>query len=71
VKNAAAVGGDIGSVARSSVQGVIEGGAEVGGNVAAMTTAAVNGAIEGARTIGNTALQAVSQLLVATVGGIS
>ena len=49
---------------------LIEATKEVGGNVEGMATAAVGAAIEAARTIGNTAVKAVTEMLVGVVAGV-
>jgi len=56
IKHAAAIGSDVGTVARRSVDGVIEATVEVGGNVAQVAKGAIHGAIAEAGKVSNTAV---------------
>jgi hypothetical protein len=52
------------------VDGVIEATKEIGGNVENVAKVAVSGAIEAAGTIGNTAVKAVTGVLLGVVEGV-
>ncbi len=69
VKGAAEIGADVSVIARRAVDGVIEATREVGGNVEQVAKTSVEGAIEAAGSIGNTAVRAVTDVLVGIVGG--
>ena len=64
------MGGDVATVAKSVVTGVIEGATEIGGNLSGTAKAAVGGAIEAAGSLGQSAVKSISDILVGAVEGV-
>jgi hypothetical protein len=70
VKEGAAVGADLGQVARRTLDGVMEAARETGSNVEEFAKVTVNGAVDAAGSIGNNAVKTVSEVLTNAVEGI-
>ena len=70
VKSAAEVGGDLGSAARSAVEGSIAGAKELGLKAEDAASAAASGAIEGAGEIGGTAVEQVRKAVTDVIAGV-
>ena len=70
VKSAAEVGGDLGSAARSAVEGSIAGAKEFGLKAEDAASAAASGAIKGAGEIGGTAVEEVRKAMTGVIAGV-
>ena len=70
IKSAAEVGGDIGTVARNTVEGAIAGAKQVGLNVEEAASAAATGAIKGAGEVSQQAVQQARNAVTGVIAGV-
>jgi hypothetical protein len=70
VAGGAEMGADVATVAQSAVRGVMEAARETGGNVGEATQAAAQGAREAAGALSQTAVEAVTDVLVGVAAGM-
>ena len=70
VKSAAEVGGDLGTVARNTVEGAISGAKQVGLNVEEAASAAATGAIKGAGEVSEQAVHQVRNAVTGFIAGV-
>src|SRR6266508_4596003 len=70
VKSAAEVGGDLGSAARSAVEGSIAGAKEAGLRAEDAASAAASGAIKGAGEVSATAGEQVRRAVTGVIAGV-
>ncbi len=70
VKSAAEVGGDLGAVARNTVEGAISGAKQVGLNVEEAASAAATGAIKGAGEVSQEAVRQVRGAVTGFIAGV-